>query len=544
MKQKLAFLAAGMALGALPAAAPSQAADSPPPAELCSRLAGMRIAASAIGLPTTGAVVDSATLVTADAARNRDGEYCAVKGSILPVSAQAPKMEFEVNLPGQWNRKAAQFGGGGYDGSLVTGVGAAALQPGNAQDPLAKGYVTLGSDGGHKGGPGFDGSFGLNDEALLNYGQQSVKKTHDVAMAIIRARYGAAPMRFYFIGASQGGHEALDAAARYPTDYDGVVANYPAYNVTLLHLASWNVGKALYDNGGAGWPNPAKTKLLTGAVTAACDELDGAKDGIVSNVKGCNAKFDINTVRSTLRCPGGADAGDGCLSDAQIAAVQKIASPYRPGFAIAGMDEFPRWAILEGSLFTGGSTLGAKPVPNNPPAGGDALLYSAGSATIQYILTRQPSYNPLTFRPEDWKARVQEAGKIMDVTDVDLTPFRRKGGKIIMTHGTADDYISPHNSEAYYERQLKAQGKANLDSFLRFYVIPGLSHGFGVFNAKYDGLGELDKWVESGRAPGALTAVDGNQGATRSRPMCLYPTWPRYKGAGSMDSADSFSCVQ
>ncbi|MDB5439594.1 MAG: hypothetical protein JWM33_2021, partial [Caulobacteraceae bacterium] len=429
-------------------------------------------------------------------------------------------------------------------GSLVTGVGAAALQPASVQDPLAKGYVTLGSDGGHKGGPGFDGSFGLNDEALLNYGKQSVKKTHDVAMALIKARYGAAPSRFYFIGASQGGHEALDAAARYPADYDGVVANYPAYNVTMLHLASWNVGKALYDNGGAGWLNPAKTKLLTGAVTAACDELDGAKDGIISNVKGCNARFDINTVKSTLRCPGGADAGDACLSDAQIAAVQKIASPYRPGYAIAGMDEFPRWAILEGSLFTGGSTLGSRPVPTNPPSGGDALLYSAGSATIQNIITRDPTYNPLTFKPEAFKARVQTAGTIMDVTDIDLTPFRRKGGKIIMIHGTADDFISPHNSEAYFERQVGAQGRANLDSFLRFYVIPGLSHGFGVFNAKYDGLDEIDKWVESGKAPGQLVALDGNAGATRSRPMCLYPTWPRYKGSGSIDSADSFSCVQ
>ena len=49
----------------------------------------------------------------------------------------------------------------------------------------------------------------MNDEALLNFGKLSVKKTHDVAMAIVKARYGTAPRRFYFIGNSQGGHEAL-----------------------------------------------------------------------------------------------------------------------------------------------------------------------------------------------------------------------------------------------------------------------------------------------------------------------------------------------
>lgn len=509
----------------------------------CTALAGMSIPASKIGLPTTGAVISTARLVLPGAS-NANGEYCEVKGFILPASPDAPKMEFEVNLPTVWNRKALQFGGGGFDGVLVTGLGHAALQPTSARTPLGQGYVTLGSDGGHKGAAGFDGTFALNDEALLNFGQQSVKKAHDAAMAVIRARYGSAPKRFYFIGASQGGHEALDAAARYPADYDGVVANYPAYNVTMLHLGSWNVGKALYENGGAGWLNPAKTKLLTDAVYAACDSLDGAKDGIISDVKGCNNQFNIATVRARLRCADGKDTGDACLSDAQIEAVEKITSPFRVGFPIAGSDEFARWALLEGALFGGPSSLGSRPSPANPPTMADPLLYNAGSGTIKYVITRQPQFDPLTFKPEEWKTRVQQSGRIMDVTDIDLTPFRRKGGKIIVTHGTIDDFITPHNSEAYYERQLARHGKANLDAFLRFYVIPGFGHGFGLFNARYDGLEMIDRWVETGRAPDRPIAMDGNKDAHRARPMCEFGSWPRYRGTGSAESAASFSCVK
>jgi feruloyl esterase len=539
MKTGLAIVGAAAALagGASPAAAQGTAAEA------CGKLAGLTVPASAIGLPTSGASVASAVLVAADAPKNRDGEYCQVKGFIAPASPEAPKMEFEVNLPTAWNRKAAQYGGGGYDGSLVTGLGPAAMQSAGAPDPLLQGYVTLGSDGGHKGGPGFDGTFGLNDEALANYGQQSIKKTHDVAMAVVKARYASAPKRFYFIGASQGGHEALDAAGRYPADYDGVVANYPAYDVTMLHLGSWNVGKALYDHGGAGWMNPTKVKLLTDAVYAACDGLDGAKDGIISDVKACNGRFTIDTVKGTLRCADGKDTGDGCLSDAQIAAVAQIASPYRPGVTIAGLDEFPRWPLLEGARFVGGSTFGKRPVPGNPPTGEDALLYNAGAGTIKYIVTRQPGFDPLTFRPEDFKARLQAVGKIIDVSDVDLAPFRRKGGKVLMTHGTIDDFISPHNSVAYYRRQVAALGQAAVDGFMRFYLIPGLSHGFGAFNAKYAGLDTLDRWVESGQAPGQLTAVDANPGAARTRPMCVYPGWPRYR-AGPVDDAASFECVK
>ena len=52
------------------------------------------------------------------------------------------------------------MGGGGYDGSLVTGLTPFTLQPANTPTPLKQGFVTLGSDGGHKGAQGFDGSFG------------------------------------------------------------------------------------------------------------------------------------------------------------------------------------------------------------------------------------------------------------------------------------------------------------------------------------------------------------------------------------------------
>lgn len=525
-------------------AAWAQSAAPTTPESACGKLAGMFIPASRIGLPTSGAVVQSASLVAAGATDNPNGEFCAAKGVIVPVSGDAPNIEFEVNLPSAWNDKAVQLGGGGFDGVLQTGLGPAGLQPASVPNPLKQGYVTLGSDGGHKGSNPFDGSFAMNDEALLNFGKQSVKKTHDVAKVLIEARYGHAPKRFYFIGNSQGGHEALDAAARYHADYDGVVSNYPAYNVTLLHLGSLEVGKAVYGDGGAGWLNGAKTRLLTDAVYKACDGLDGVKDGIISNVAACNKAFDIEAVKKELRCPDGADSSDTCLSDAQIAAVKRIALPYRPGFPIAGMEEFPRWALLEGARFEGRSTFGSRRVPGNPPTGADALLYNAGAATTRFIITRKPEFDALTLDPTAFEARVREAGTIMDVTDIDLTPFRAKGGKILLAHGTIDDFITPHNTVAYYNRQVAAQGQANLDSFLRFYIVPGLSHGFGAFNAKYDGLGTLDAWVEKGQAPGQLVALDGNPGAKRSRPMCVYPGWPRYNGTGSEDDAASFTCVK
>ena len=508
--------------------------------ETCAALQGFSIPGSAIGLPTSGAIVQTAVFVGTSENGNINGDFCKVTGIVKPHNPGSPNLEFEVNLPAAWNRRALQMGGGGYDGSLVTGLTLYSNQAPNSETPLKQGYVTLGSDGGHKGKPGFDGSFGLDDEALLNYGKQSVKKAHDAAEAVIRKAYGRRPDRFYFIGGSQGGHEALDAAARYPQDYDGVVAHYPAYNVTMLHLGSLNVGKALYANGGAGWLNPQKTKLIGDAVYAKCDALDGANDGIVSNVAACNKAFDV----SALRCPNGADAGDTCLSDAQISAIRTITSSYKPGVTIAKMDTFPQWALLEGALFQGPSNFGQVRQPANPLSGKEALLYSAGDQTVKFIITRDPQYDPMKFDPVQWQQRIATVASIMDVTDVSLEKFRAKGGKIIMTHGTADDFITPHNSIEYYQRQLGHFGQERLDSFLRFYAIPGFGHGFGRFNAKFDSLVALQNWVEKGQAPSGLVAMDANPGASRTRPLCEWPKWPKFTGAsGTENSAASYTCV-
>jgi feruloyl esterase len=505
----------------------------------CAALQDYTIPAAAIRLPSGGAVVQAALAVAADAKDNPNGEYCKVTGVVKPRDPKSPPMQFEVNLPLAWNGRALQFGGSAYNGTLVTGLGAFVLQPAGVPNALAQGYVTLGSDGGHQAGAGFDGRFGLDDEALLNYGKQSIKKTHDVAVAIVRRAYGRKPERFYFIGGSQGGHEALDAAARYPRDYDGVVAHYPAYNVTLLHLGSLNAGKALYENGGAGWMNPAKTRRITEAVYAACDDLDGARDGIIAQVAACNAAFDV----ATLRCAGGADAGDDCLSDAQLAAVKRITSDYTPGFAVAGMDRFPRWPLLDGALFQV-SNFGEGPQPSNPISGREALLYSVGDQTAKFIITRRPDLDTLSFEPAQWRARIAEVAAIMDVTDVSLAKFRARGGKLILTHGTADDFITPHNTVRYYERQLREFGQTGVDRFVRFYLIPGFGHGFGPFNARFDSLQVLRDWVEKGQAPANLVAQDANPGASRARPLCEWPRWPKFTGApGSEDQAASFRCT-
>ena len=89
-----------------------------------------------------------------------------------------PDILFNVNLPLLWNGRAMHSGGGGLGGTVNTspgekGSGRFDPQPVTDEYPLTRGYVTFGSDEGHRRG---DVSFIYNDEALRNWAGAALKK--------------------------------------------------------------------------------------------------------------------------------------------------------------------------------------------------------------------------------------------------------------------------------------------------------------------------------------------------------------------------------
>jgi len=546
----------GTGTGTDPAGAPDdgEPAPAPPtpavPVASCASLAGMTIAAGRIGLPTQGATVASATPVADGAGGARLGDYCQVRGTIAPVDPAAPVINFAVNLPEQWNRKAIHFGGGGFDGPLIDGTEPVRFGPDGKPAPLALGYATFGDDSGHQSSSITDAKFAVNDEALANYGGNALKKTHDVAMALIQARYGSAPAHAYFLGTSTGGRDALLHIQRWPADYDGVIANEPALNYSGTRLSNLAVGRALYTNGGAGWMNLAKTLLVQKTVLAACDKLDGAADGIVSNVESCRQ---LNAqILASLRCAGGADSGDTCLSDPQLATVRAIESPLEfTQYTLAnGVRRAGGYNLLEGALVAGPFTtrdLGTRPTPGNPATSADANMYVTGDQWAKYFVTRDAAFDSLTLDPLDpgsWTARVQAVSALTDATNADLSPFLSRGGRLILLHGLSDEVISNNSTIDYYQRVVATVGAPAVAQGIRFYTVPGMGHGTGVFIPAWDSLAALEDWVERGLAPGTPVVADSVAGTYgRTRPLCQYPAWPKYRGSGSLDAAVNYSCV-
>jgi feruloyl esterase len=503
----------------------------------CESLAGAAVASAAIGLPSGGAQVNSAR--TIDDAAN--GAYCELQGAIRPLDPSAPDIRFRVNLPQAWNGKAVQMGGGGFDGRLPPATNSMFADPAQPTT-LRRGFATFASDSGHQAPPGQDAAaFALNAEALANFAGEQLKKTHDVALALLRQAYGRAPRRLYFQGNSQGGHEALTVVQRYPADYDGAVAVHPVYDLTGLHLDGVLLGQALYGTPGA-WVPPDKLALVSAAVLQRCDALDGLRDGIIGNVDACRRAFRLQA----LRCATGGDDGAGCLSDAQLASFRRFAAPMPLGVTLAGgIDTFPGWPILEGGSMAGAlfTPFGASPQRPTPGAAGAAFAWMMGDQTVRYLLLRDPRADSLQFDPRQHLAALQGLSQQLDASSPDLSAFRERGGKLLLMHGTVDMAVPPRNTIRYYE-QLQARYGSKLRQFVRLYIAPGFGHGDGSFVVGWDSLGALDAWADRGVAPGPQLVTDTNQAtAGRTRPLCEYPRYPRYRGTGDPNRETSFRCA-
>jgi hypothetical protein len=541
---------------------------------------GTEIPVARIGEPVRRVTLTAAWVAEAAAIP----AHCRVEGVIDPVDTAptARPILFAVALPATWNRRAAQLGGGGFNGvvpNLTAGGG-----PG-APSLLSRGLTTYGSDSGHQAalGPGRRGGgppppdagpprntsndWTVNDEAIANLGYAQMKKTHDAAMVVIERLYGARPLFNYYLGTSQGGREGLTVAQRYPADYDGIAANVPIVGFSTLMLAPELI--RIQEKPLANWVTPAKVNAIRGEFMRQCDGLDGLDDGIINHYVGCRAIFDVSQGArgrkpwSAKRCPNNVDLNPGdttaaaCLTDGQIATLELTYSRYAFATPLAhGARTFGMW-VPNTDPSGSGLILPAR-FRGQEGAAADAPMHShLGVLGVTGFLMRDLAANPLDYvEGGAFNRRREELSRVLDGTNPDLRAFNKRGGKMIVTIGTNDTLASPGAQLDYYQAVIDTMGRTTVDGFARLYVMPQTGHGLsgssytsdGTGKAitpapipnRYDQWGLLFDWVEQKTPPPmapTLTAGD------RSLPLCSYPTYPRY-ASGPTTAAASYRCAQ
>jgi feruloyl esterase len=479
-----------------------------------------------VDLATTkwsGFRVDSAE---PQAATGANPAHCRVRGTI------DTEIHFELLLPLEdaWNGRYVMGGGGGFVGSVQN---SAQSNLAGTQTALALGYATSGTDTGHQAG-GVDASWALDrPDREINFGHRAVHLTAEVSKTIVRLHYGRDIDYNYFIGCSRGGGQAMVESQRYPDDFDGIVAGAPAYNWTAIGAMGIQTAQAIYPN-----PqdpsdrslDPAVLQLLSRSVLEACDDLDGLKDGILNDPRGCGFRTE-----DLPRCRSGEGGGD-CVTPRQLAAIRVI---YRgpvvdgrvvyPGYPFGGEAEQAGWATWLG---------GGQGLPGMP-----SLHFGFGTGIYKYFVFDDPDWNYASYDFADWELDTRRAAKILNATDTDLTAFEVSGGKIIFFNGWEDPAISALGTIRYYD-DLRA-GDAEADEYARLFLMPGVLHcGGGPGPDQADWLEAIRKWVEEDQAPTRITATKrGRDGSVEmTRPLCAYPLEARYDGRGDPKREESFSC--
>ncbi|KAH0579445.1 hypothetical protein H2248_002309 [Termitomyces sp. 'cryptogamus'] len=374
-------------------------------------------------------------------------------------------------------------------------------------------FATIGSNNGHDG---MDGHTFLNNPEVINdFAFRAIHVSTLIGKQIVQAYYGSPHQKSYYLGCSTGGRQGTQSALKFPEDFDGIVAGAPATDWN--HLVGLGAMLARY----IGAPNASTSpsfisadlwELVAAEILAQCDELDGVRDGIITEPDACDFRPEA------LLCSGNGTAG--CLSIAQVEALRKI---YQPLYGVEGQLLYPR------------------PDPGCEADGNTAsvlngTVVSFSNDWFKYAIYNDTGYDFSNFSIQDIALADSMNPGGISTFDGNFSEFRDRGGKFLTYHGRRDELIPSGNSKRLYNLISRTLRMPSLDSFYRLFLIPGMNHctggpGAGIFgqstiasnvvNASANNvLLAMVEWVEGGRAPDYVfgMSLEGEQ-----RIHCRYP---------------------
>jgi feruloyl esterase len=421
--------------------------------------------------------IDAATITQVE--RDATAMRTIVKLVLRP--AKGSNINVEIWLPDadKWNTRFLGLGNGGAAGKI---------NPAGLATASAAGYAVATTDMGTAPNP--DSGVG-NPEVWKDFGFRATHLMTVAAKQIVRAHYGKDPEYSYFSGGSTGGQQALQEAQRYPEDYDGIAAAVAAHCRTPLHayfLWNYQIVKMC-----------PFTKSQDASVIAAANEFMATREipasagKFVSDPR-CNAQ-DIGAVIALAR------KNDATLTGEHTAALRKLF-------------DGPRHAVTGERIF------------NGIPLGSSIEASHNHLYLFKWVFGADKKMEEINFGA-DMDTYTAALAPYLNAENPDLSAFAKRGGKLIMTLGTADSVVPYHASVDYYERVIERFGGLPMaQSFFRFYVVPGLAHGGGPgINQPPNLLDAVRAWRETGMGDADLSLSDPD----RMEPRHLYlpaGEWP------------------
>ncbi len=425
---------------------------------------------------------DSPALTAADGKvlRNNLPPRTVIKMVLHPAPGSNIRIEIWLPDAGKWNGRFLGLGNGGAAGGI---------NPSGLAGSCSTGFAVATTDMGTNPAP--NSGIG-NREVWKDFGFRATHLMTVVAKQFVTAYYGKAPDYSYFNGGSTGGQQALQEAQRYPEDYDGIVAAVPAHCRTPLHAYFlWNdqiLKKCPF------------TKTQEDAVIAAGTQYMAARENptaagrFVSDPR-CNAKDIEAVIALALKM-------DPTLTKEHAEALRKLL-------------DGPHHAVTGERIF------------NGIPLGSSIQASHGHLYLFNWVFGAEKKTDDINFGA-DFDTYTAALAPWLNAENPDLSAFAKRGGKILLSSGTADSIVPYHATLDYYERVIEQCGSLEkAQSFARFYIIPGMGHGGGGpgINQSPNLFDAMKEWREKGTAPNALPGKRAGDAKTAiEMPLFPYPT--------------------
>ena len=415
--------------------------------------------------------------------------FVRVDFTLVPEKGSDIKCRAELPLPEKWDGRMWGQGNSGRAGSIRSLAGYVAS--GTAAVTTDLGTSAFAKGDRHAPWPAC---------VLRDFHWRATHLMTVCGKRIVEAFYGRPPSKSYFAGGSTGGRQAMSEAIRFPDDYDGIYATLPDNNAAASEVAIWHLWRQTHDAEGRQLFTTNEMRTVADAAVryrAATDPAPYA-GRILADGRFNESEIDGFLALAAKECPS-LSKGD------KLARLKALYMPlvhegkcYFNGFAPG---TYHGWNMEWHGLVSIAQFLGENGVTD------DSWKSFGWDLVDRYLSERAPEFN---------------------AASTDLSAFKARGGKIMMTLGWEDQTVPPGPILDYYEQVCGRDGGIDKTrEYFRLFCLPGCAHGGGKGRATTGSPSGasvrklLMDWREKGAAPKEL--VFKWRSANLDLPVAPYP---------------------
>ena len=330
-----------------------------------------------------------------------------------------------------------------------------------------------------------------NPDAIEDFGHIATYSAYEIGQRFYKAIYEEKPAYSYYWGGSTGGQMGMSMVLRHPECFDGVIVGAPANPRLGVHLYFlWTYQKLRTKDP---YHLPLFTRDECKTVHRVAIDFHKARGRMLPD--------DENTIAYPVT---------------EREQIDEFLAAVYDAMPLTDEQKQALYDVYHGPR----NEKTGEPIHRGLPIGTEFIPFGLyDSCATEVMMSYQWIFNflygdkhdPCAFDfDKNYREVVDAFAEMLNACDPDITPYLKRGGKLIMFTGTADSVV-PYAGTLDYVNAVRGTVDAELLDGFTFYVMPTGHHYFapGPVERMHtpDGqsiLSVLRAWVEEGKSPSEL----------------------------------------